>query len=399
MRFHAKGSLLILLLYLAAVRPGLGQDRAQERVQERVQAKDKRISTNGADRVTRKTPDLNEQPTVPHLLTPNEGLAIVGAALDSRHRHSDFSSDCSHFVHALYERAGFHYEYASSSDLYQGTDEFRRVATPQPGDLAVWRGHAGIVVNPAQHSFFSVLHVGPGVDSYDSPYWRQRGQPRFFRYLEPAPGGILNSSIRTASWQPTVLNNAEPSESVPDGRPSGMPERPFREAAASARLAKNMPANSKVFPVVILTSVRPKPDQVSSAFLQACNDSEEQLRERDLFSSAESLVVFDHFEVRKVHITGNQGWIEIQLDELFSLTEGNAEIHKHSERQRWDLRREDKKSWKLMPSRKAIYVPQHTAERVLARELAQLTEDTPDNVGGTQEKAKLVRLLDVLFVK
>jgi hypothetical protein len=391
MRFHAKGTLFILLLYLAAVRPGLAQEREQE--------KEKRISTNGPDRVPRKTPDLKEPPTEPRLLTPNEGLAILGAALDSRHRRSDFSSDCSHFVHALYERAGFSFEYASSSDLYQGTDEFRRVATPQPGDLAVWRGHAGIVVNPAQHSFFSVLHSGPGVDSYDSPYWKQRGQPRFFRYLKRAPSGVLNGSIRTASWQPAALNDAEPYESAPDGPPSGISERPFSEVAASAKLAKNVPVNSEAFPSVILASVRPKSDQVSSAFLQACNDSEEQLRGRDLFRSAESLVVFDHFEVKKVHITGNRGWIEIQIDELFSLTEGNAEIDKQSERQRWALRREDKKNWKLTPSRKAIYLPQHTAERALAHELAQLTEDTPDNASGTLEKAKLVRLLDVLFGK
>jgi hypothetical protein len=391
MRFHAKGTLFIVLLYLAAVRPGLAQEREQK--------KHERTNSNGVDRVTRNAPDLNEPPTVPHLLTPNEGLAILGTALDSRHHRSDFSSDCSHFVHALYERAGFRYEYASSSDLYEGTDNFWRVATPQAGDLAVWRGHAGIVVNPAQHSFFSVLHSGPGVDSYDSPYWRHRGQPRFFRYLKQAPSGVLDSSIRTASWQPAALNDAEPYESAPDDRPPGISERPFSEAEASAKLAKNMPVNVEPFPVVILTSVRPKSDQVSSAFLQACNGSEEQLRGGGVFRSAESLVVFERFEVKKVHITGNQGWIEVQLDELFSLTEGNAEIHKQSERQRWVLKRTDKRSWKLTPSRNAIYLPQRTAERVLAHELAQLTEDASDNASGAQEKAKLVRLLDVLFEK
>src|SRR3984957_399059 len=391
MRFLTKGTLFVLLLHLAAVRPGLAQDREQKR--------EKRISTSDADRVNHKTPDLKETPTVPRLLAPNEGLAILGAALDWRHRHSDVPSDCSYFVHGLYQRAGFPYEYARSSDLYEGTDEFRRVATPQPGDLAVWRGHAGIVVNPAQHSFFSVLHSGPGIDSYDSPYWRQRGQPRFFRYLKPPPSGIVKSSILTASWRPTVLNDAEPYESAPDDRPSGISERPSSEAAATAKLAKNMSVNSEAFRIVILISVRPKSDQVSSAFLQACNDSAEQLRARDLFRSAEPLVVFDHFEVKKVHITGNQGWIEIQLDELFSLTEGKAEIHKQSERQLWALRREDKKSWQLTPSRNAIYLPQNTAERVLAHKLSQLTEETPDSASGTQEKANLVRLLDVLFGK
>ncbi|MGB0006254.1 MAG: NlpC/P60 family protein [Candidatus Sulfotelmatobacter sp.] len=200
MRFHTKGSLFIVLLYLAAVRPGLAQEQEQQ--------KGKRISSKEANRVARKTSDLKEPRTVARLLTPNEGLAIVGAALDSRHHRSDFSADCSHFVYALYERAGFHYEYASSSDLYEGTVEFRRVATPQPGDLAVWRGHAGIVVNPAQHSFFSVLHTGPGVDSYESRYWRHRGQPHFFRYLMSAPRRVLTSSTRTASLQPAALNDA-----------------------------------------------------------------------------------------------------------------------------------------------------------------------------------------------
>ena len=203
MRFHAKSGLFFLLLYLAAVRPGLAQRQEEE--------KEWRVGTNGADRVTRGVPGLQQKVAVHRLLSPNEGLAILGTALDSRHHHADFSADCSHFVHELYESAGFTYQYASSSDLYEGTGDFRRVASPQVGDLAVWRGHAGIVVNPDQHSFFSVLHSGPGVDSYDSPYWKQRGRPRFLRYLKPAPGGV-NTSIRNASWQPMVRNDVDSDE-------------------------------------------------------------------------------------------------------------------------------------------------------------------------------------------
>jgi hypothetical protein len=380
MRFHAKGTLFILLLHLVAVRPGLAQEREQ--------AKEKRISPNGADRVPHKTPDLMERSTVPRLLTPNEGWAILGAALDSRHSQADFSADCSHFVHGLYERAGFLYEYASSSDLYEGTNEFQQVASPQPGDLAVWPGHTGIVVNPDQHSFFSVLHSGPGVDSYDSPYWKQRGRPRFFRYLKPAQGGV-DRSIRNASWQPKVLNDAE---SVPDGRVPAIAE------ASSAKLGENKPVKAETPRVVVFGSPRPKSDQVSAAFLQGCNDSEAMLRKRDLFKSAQSLVVFDQFEVKKGHISGNQGWIEVQIDERVSLAGGKAEVlHKGLERQRWSLKRSDNQSWKLTPSRDAIYLPEHTAERLLARELAQLTENTSDNASGTQEKAELARLLDVLF--
>jgi len=161
--------------------------------------------------------------------------------------------------------------------------------------------------------------------------------------------------------------------------------------------------NTETPRVVVLNFARNKPDQVTAAFLQACNDSEEKLGGRDLFKSAQSLMVFGDFEVKKVHITGNQGWIDVQIDELVSLAGGKVEVRERSERQRWSLRRDDTKSWMLTPSRSAIYLPQHTAERILAHRLAQLTEDIPDNTprnaGGTQEKAGLARVLEVLFGK
>src|SRR6202035_3894966 len=185
MRFHAKGALLFLVLYPPITRIAVAQD--------------KQASSNEAYRVTRESPDLQQNTIGSRALTRSEGLAILDVALDSRH-HAEFAFDCSHFVHGIYGRAGLPYEYASSSELYAGIDEFRRVARPQPGDLAVWRGHAGIVVNPVQHSFFSVLSSGPGVASYDSPYWKQRGRPHFFRYIKPVPRDARSTSLRTASW-------------------------------------------------------------------------------------------------------------------------------------------------------------------------------------------------------
>jgi len=125
-------------------------------------------------------------------LTPDEGLAVIAAALDSRiHVHS--SRDCSHLVYAIYDRAGFHYPYASSADLYNGSSEFQRVTSPQVGDLAVWHGHVGIVVNPAQHVFFSALRSGLGIDTYDAPYWKERGQVRFYRYIKGSRRDATNT--------------------------------------------------------------------------------------------------------------------------------------------------------------------------------------------------------------
>lgn len=116
-------------------------------------------------------------------LSPDDGLSVIAAALDPKVRRYS-GRDCSHLVHAIYERAGFPYTYADSSDLYAGVDGFQRVARPQPGDLVVWRGHVGIVIRPSRHVFFSYLHSGPGVDDYEAPYWTSRGRPRFYRYVK-----------------------------------------------------------------------------------------------------------------------------------------------------------------------------------------------------------------------
>jgi cell wall-associated NlpC family hydrolase len=116
-------------------------------------------------------------------LTPDDGLGVISAALDPKVRRYA-GHDCSHLVHAIYERAGFPYAYASSDDIYDGVQGFQRINQPQPGDLIVWHGHVGIVVRPSKHVFFSFMTAGPGIDDYDAPYWVQRGQARFYRYVK-----------------------------------------------------------------------------------------------------------------------------------------------------------------------------------------------------------------------
>ncbi|HEX3153947.1 MAG TPA: NlpC/P60 family protein [Candidatus Angelobacter sp.] len=96
--------------------------------------------------------------------------------------------DCSHFVQYLYEQAGMYYGYAPSRTLYDGMEGFKRVAHPRPGDLIVWRGHVGIVVDPNETTFLSALNSGVKVSSYQSHYWLRRGKPHFLRYVGPDDG-------------------------------------------------------------------------------------------------------------------------------------------------------------------------------------------------------------------
>jgi len=117
-------------------------------------------------------------------LTADDRKAVLATAMDWKQIHRS-GRDCSHLVHDIYEEAGLPYPYADSEDLYAGAQGFQRVSRPQPGDVIVWHGHAGIVIHPVRHTFFSFLSSrGPGIDDYKSSYWRSRGQPRFYRYVK-----------------------------------------------------------------------------------------------------------------------------------------------------------------------------------------------------------------------
>lgn len=118
-------------------------------------------------------------------LTNDERSSLLIVARNARKLHYS-GHDCSHMVHAIYEKAGFPYRYADSEDLYDGVDSFERVSEPKPGDLIVWHGHVGMVIRPSEHEFFSFLSRGPGVDDYRSHYWRGRGPARFYRYVKAA---------------------------------------------------------------------------------------------------------------------------------------------------------------------------------------------------------------------
>jgi hypothetical protein len=179
-----------------------------------------------SSRADHRTVHESSEAIAPWLVSPDQGLAIIGAALESR-KPTDSNADCSNLVHAIYERAGFTYSYSNSSELYAGIKEFRRVLHPQPGDLVVWRGHVGIVISPVQHSFFSAMRSGRGVEFYDSPYWQARGRPHFFRYLKAASRTQFSASTRNANLKPEISNNTGSHDPVP-------PDKDFAVASGAS---------------------------------------------------------------------------------------------------------------------------------------------------------------------
>jgi len=365
MRFEANGPWLLLLCVLVTA-----ASAAQPKAQTQEGLAD-------GQRASRADASSHESLSQSLLLNPSDGLSVIGAALESRGRGRS-KPDCSHLVHTVYGRAGFPYSYVSSSDLYAGVDEFERVTRPQPGDLVVWPGHVGIVVNPSQNTFFSSLRSGVGVESYSASYWKARGVPRFYRYAKAAATEGRESKIGTPTLTPTAL-----------------------EASANTvtRSSVNLnPVGIELPRVQIINSARPKPEEVTQALLPTLSMNPEALRESDVFKLAPSLIVFSRLEVRAVKIHGDQGRAEVRITAPVSIAGGQANLRTRQEVQTWPLRRRDQTSWELMLPQDAIYMSRDTAVRVLAHQLALLA-DTENPSANLRQKSQLARMLNTLLME
>lgn len=141
---------------------------------------------------TKSRADLSSSPSTANASAAPNLLIQLGSSFRRR------KLDCSHFVHALYQRMGFAYQYATSRSLYKGFPGFARTNNPSPGDLVVWQGHVGVVLQPKQHTFLSSLNSGIKVSSYASRYWTNRGQFRFLQYVgkrDSHPEGTQNAQL------------------------------------------------------------------------------------------------------------------------------------------------------------------------------------------------------------
>ena len=344
-----------------------------------------------AKRPTAASPVASKARGVPQLLDSNDGLAILGAALESRHK-AEVRSDCSHLVHSIYEKAGFPYKYMRSADLYAGVEEFRRVSRPQAGDLVVWPGHAGIVVNPAQHTFYSALRSGFGVQPYDSVYWKARGRPHFYRYIRPVPPAASPlPPSRVASLKTTEMRKGR-AETVPARATLSVADDPPDTSLESVDPPPLIPL---IPTVLVMSSSRPTADQVRGTVLEQFSETGTALQTQNIFRLAPSLIAFSRLGIQKVHLNRDSGWVEVRIHDPLVIVGSISRAGKQTETQHWILRRRGGTTWELALPQDAIYVPREAAVRLLAHQLAALTDAKSD--GDPDQKAQLARLLGILL--
>jgi NlpC/P60 family len=338
------------------------------------------------------------------LLSAEQGRAIVDAARD-QDRPARGAQDCSHLVHQAYLDAGYEYPYASSFELYAGSENFERVRHPQPGDLIVWPGHVGIVLAPLEHSFYSLVSTGLEAQNYEGPYWRSRGRPRFYRYKveNAAPGSPRPPN--SPKQQDTAAAIGERSPAA-----ASDPNRPPKMASERTKVMKDPP----VLPgpvverapfeipqgiVIVAGNKQPTSSQVAEGISELSNASGTILRTEDPSELAMPLVIFDRLHVERLDVKKDHGWARLQIDARATIAGGEADYKRRRIKVRWELWKTDS-GWEAISPTDRTYVANDAAVRNLAAQLARLTEG--DGAAARQETAlrresKLANFLSALL--
>lgn len=348
------------------------------------------------------------------LLSLEEGRAIVNVAWQQEQMEAGLR-DCSHFVHQIYANAGFVYAYASSFEIYAGDQNFVRVKNPHPGDLIAWRGHVGIVVDPLEHSFYSLVRTGLEAQDYRSAYWRSRGTPRFFRY-KVEEDRLLRAANTTGSSRVSIRNRQEGAGRVFDERRTaldadsnrppaavskkadviyGPPAAPEPAATGEADAAFEIPTS-----VVIATGNKaPTREEVAEGISEIGDAQGSVLRSGDDLSAGPPVVIVEQFRVERVEVKRDHGWARLVVDSKVTIGGGAAQVKRRHEKVRWELRRTDS-GWEAVAPPDRNYVPHDVAVKNLAEQLARLansdgaTEHQPNVL---RQESQLAGVLSVLL--
>jgi hypothetical protein len=341
-----------------------------------------------------------DDPSRVRLLNDDEGLTLVNTTWEQREQ-ARRKPDCSHLVHQIYELSGFPYPYTSSFDLYDGIDNFRRVSTPHPGDLVSWRGHVGIVIDAVEHTFYSSVRSGLRTEHYDGPYWRAQGRPRFYRYV------LLGSSNLTANNGSAPSNNSKalmvPVQKEISGAPHLASELPTKLESPTTSLRPSSHLNRPfVLPtsiMVVAAAYRPTKEEVGEAISELNSASGNLLRGWPPADAERILLVYNQLSVERLELKPDRGWARVVVEGRLSIGGERFEGKRRREKVRWELRRTTQ-GWQLLAPANRAYVSRDVAVRVLAGQLAFLTQNeaaSDDLDRSIQQQSAIVRGLGFLF--
>ncbi|MGB2624213.1 MAG: NlpC/P60 family protein [Candidatus Acidiferrum sp.] len=348
------------------------------------------------------------------LLSLEEGRSIVNVAWQEDSPKPGMR-DCSHLVHQIYVNAGFEYPYASSFEIYAGNANFVRVKYPHAGDLIAWPGHVGIVVDPVQHSFYSLVRTGLESQDYDSRYWKSRGRPRFYRY-KVETGGVVSAAnaagsarisngrtsrtLKTTAEGQNTLADASSGESVRANSATseaayGPPPPRLPTITEDAEPAFEIPGS-----VVVATGREvPTREEVAEGISEVSDAMGSVLRGQNFLPSNAPAEIIEKFSVEKVSVKHDHGWAQLSVDSKVSIDAGAVRVKRRHEKVRWELRRTES-GWEAVTPTDRRYIPQDVAIKNLSAKLAQLANSdgaTQHQQAVLQQEAQIAGLLNGLL--
>lgn len=329
------------------------------------------------------------------LLSSEQGREIAAAAL-ALEDLSGGVQDCSHLVHRVYADAGYDYPYASSFDLYAGVHgSFRRVRHAQAGDVVAWPGHMGIVLNPRQHSFYSLVRSGWQAEDYLAPYWRSRGTPHFYRYVvENRP------SVRTVKAAERVIEKPAAEESTLRTK---VYTPPIESETEPTEATEPVPSAISVPTTILVTAEqrRPTAEEVLDAISKRNDATADLFRTPQPLNTKTPVVICDGIRVEKIETKRDKGFAHLQIDSHVQIAGGGADFKRRHEKVKWELRR-DASGWTTIVPTERNYVGRDAAVRVLAGQLAEMSQSDAaaqhdETVIG--QEARIANLLSALLEK
>jgi hypothetical protein len=345
------------------------------------------------------------------LVSAEQGQALADFAVQSGPRVRP-RPDCSHLVHLLYARAGLIYPYEDSRVLYRGIDDFQRVKKPQPGDLAVWLGHVGIVLSPKEKTFLSSVRSGIITESWTAPHWARRGRPHFFRYrIGPSANlelltaimsdgptgrspGVHNDGTRIAPVQTSDLPNEASRNEVSQNEAARNDdiqdaETPSEDSRAAAQSAVG---GSAAFVAVIHQRKTPGKREIVVAIIDSGKARAQELTAGRTLDLDHPISVFDRVEVTRIKMKHESGSVAVKLSETMSQEAGRVFATRVIEREFSMVRGRDG-VWIISDPRRRTYVPEAQALGVFESQAEIFLRRAP-NSSGTRA---LVKALDRLY--
>jgi hypothetical protein len=355
-----------------------------------------------SSRVARAETDDDSSATV--LISPEQGEALAAFALQSE-RRIRLKPDCSHLVHLLYARAGLIYPYKDSRVLYRGVSDFKRVKTPQAGDLAVWLGHVGIVLSPEDKTFLSSVRSGIITESWTAPHWVRRGRPRFYRY-RVGPDADMNLLAKLMNddshSQVETLNSTRSATSVPlsssatqasaDSQPDGVQQE---RADSSAQDDKNIGEsghNSDSTLATITQRQLPSRRQIATAIIENSKARANQLITGETLDLAHPFSIFSRLEIKKIKIKHEMGSITLEISETMRQEDGRILPARTMERELSIVRRSDG-VWIISDPQERTYLPEQDALEVFERQAELFLRRDPKS----NSTRVMVKALDRLY--